>query len=193
MFCCLAAMSITSCMNDDDDDNRSLSKEEKAQCLMAVKGNYSGNLIYAAKNEKNVKDVTDTLAVKWSITNDSTMTIDNFPAELLTENITDTTMKKALATAAAQSITCRIGFIKTSPVQYLINPQSPTYNLNYGGKNHKIQIAFYVNSYNSYGSYDLTKKVLQMQIIEAAVFLDGKQTAYLKKAVPFVFVSTKKE
>ncbi len=193
MFCCLAAMSITSCSDDDNNSSRSLTKEEKAQCLLAVKGNYSGNMIYAAKNEKDVKDVTDTLAVKWSITNDSIMTIANFPARLLAENVTDADLKKALAAADDQTITCRIGFIKTSPVQFLINPQSPSYNLNYGGKDHKVQIAFYVNSYSSFGSYNLTKKVLQMQIVEAAVFLDGKQTAYLKTGVPFVFVSTKKE
>ena len=82
---------------------------------------------------------------------------------------------------------------RPSELSFLVNPKTPAYNLNYGGKDHKVQVAFFVNNYSSFGSYDLTKKVMSMQIIEGAIFLDGNQTAYLKEGVPFVFVSTKKE
>ncbi len=188
LICCLATISLASCLGDDDDNSsRTLTKEEIAQCLMAVKGNYSGDMIYAARNEKNINDITDTLAVRWSITNDSTMTIANFPTASLAANVSDSTLRKALSAAPDQTITCRIGFIRTSPVQYLINPMTPSYTINYDGNDHNIQIAFYANSYNSFGSYDLTKKILQMQLIEAAIFVDGKQTTYLRTAVPFLF------
>ena len=190
-LCCMTTLSFTAC--SDDDSSHALTQEEKAQCLMAVKGNYTGHLIYAAKNDKNVKDVTDTVDVKWSIVSDSIMTIEKFPTKLLAENVTDTTLKAALKTAEDQTITCSIDFVKTSPVHFLVNPKTPAYILNYGGKDHKVQVAFFVNNYSSFGSYDLTKKVMSMQIIEGAIFLDGNQTAYLKEGVPFVFVSTKKE
>lgn len=190
--CCLAAFTFASCSNDDD-SSRSLTKEEIAQCLKAVKGNYSGHLIYAAKNENNPKDVTDTVAVEWSITNDSTLTIASFPTKLLAENVTDEELKKALAEADDQPLACRIGFINTTPIQFIVNPKTPAYDLNYGGKDHKVQVPFYINSYNSYGSFNATKNVLQMQIVEAGVHVDGQQTTFLRTSVPFVFVSTDKQ
>lgn len=191
--CCIAALSFTSCSNDDSNNSRSLSKEEIAQCLKAVKGDYTGHLIYAAKNENNPKDVTDTLDVEWSITNDSTLTVASFPVKLLAENVTDEELKKALTEADDQPLVCRIGFINTSPIQFLINPKTPAYDLNYGGSDHKVQVPFYINSYNSFGSFNATKNELQMQIIEAGVHVDGQQTTFLKTSVPFVFVSTKKQ
>ncbi|SHK57034.1 protein of unknown function [Xylanibacter ruminicola] len=190
--CCTAAMVLTtSCLNDSNDSSSEMTKEQVAYCLAKVKGNYTGNLIYLAKNIKDVKDNTDTLKINWSITNDSTMTIKNFPTRLLASNISDEKLKAALAEQPDQDIECRIGFINTSPVQYLINPKSPSYTVNHDGKDHKIQVAFYVNSTNSFGTYNETKKELYMQIIEGAIFMDDKQTAYLSDVTPFAFEATK--
>lgn len=191
MACCVAAMGLTSCMNDSDDSGRELSKEELAYCLNTVKGTYQGDLIYIAKNVKDISDKTDTLKISWNIVNDSTMTIKNFPTRLLTDNISDEKLKAALAEAPNQDIECRIGFINSSPVQYLINPKAPSYNINHDGAEHKIQVAFYANSTNSFGSLNQTKKVLYMQIVEGAIYMDGKQTAYLTTANPFAFEAAK--
>ena len=191
MACCVAAMGLTSCMNDNDDSGRELSKEELAYCLNTVKGTYQGDLIYIAKNVKDISDKTDTLKISWNIVNDSTMTIKNFPTRLLTANISDEKLKAALAEAPNQDIECRIGFINSSPVQYLINPKAPSYNINHDGTDHKIQVAFYANSTNSFGSLNQTKKVLYMQIVEGAIYMDGKQTAYLTTANPFAFEAAK--
>ena len=191
MACCVAAMGLTSCMNDSDDSGRELSKEELAYCLNTVKGTYQGDLIYIAKNVKDISDKTDTLKISWNIVNDSTMTIKNFPTRLLTDNISDEILKAALAEAPNQDIECRIGFINSSPVQYLINPKAPSYNINHDGTEHKIQVAFYANSTNSFGSLNQTKKVLYMQIVEGAIYMDGKQTAYLTTANPFAFEAAK--
>ena len=191
MACCVAAMGLTSCMNDSDDSGRELSKEELAYCLNTVKGTYQGDLIYIAKNVKDISDKTDTLKISWNIVNDSTMTIKNFPTRLLTDNISDEKLKAALAEAPNQDIECRIGFINSSPVQYLINPKAPSYNINHDGAEHKIQVAFYANSTNSFGSLNQTKKVLYMQIVEGDIYMDGKQTAYLTTANPFAFEAAK--
>lgn len=191
MACCMAAMGLTSCINDNDDSSRELSKEELAYCLNTVKGTYQGDLIYIAKNVKDISDNTDTLKISWNIANDSIMTIKDFPTRLLTANISDEKLKAALAEAPNQDIKCRIGFINASPVQYLINPNTPSYNINYDGSEHKIQVAFYANSTGSFGSFNQTKKVLYMQIIEGAIYMDGKQTAYLTEAIPFAFEAKK--
>ena len=44
----LAAVSLTSCLKDNDSSTTGLSKAEKDYCASLVKGNYTGNLIYAA-------------------------------------------------------------------------------------------------------------------------------------------------
>ena len=191
LACCMAAMGLTSCMNDSDDFGRELSKEELAYCLNTVKGTYQGDLIYIAKNVNDISDKTDTLKISWNIANDSTMTIKDFPTRLLTANISDAKLKAALEEAPNQDIECRIGFINASPVQYLINPKAPSYNINHDGTEHKIQVAFYANSTNSFGSLNQTKKVLYMQIVEGAIYMDGKQTAYLTTANPFAFEAAK--
>ena len=191
--CCLAAMGVTAtgCLNDNDDTRSEMSKEEVAYCLAAVRGNYDGDLIYLSKNEKDVNDNTDTLKISWSIINDSTMTISNFPTRLLAANITNAELKKAIEEAPDQDITCRIGFINSSPVQFLVNPVSPVLKLNFEGAEHKIQPAFYVNSTSSFGTVNQTKKVLYMQIVEGAIFMDEKQTSYLTTANPFAFEAKK--
>ena len=187
----LVTVAFTAC-NSDDNSYKQLTKEEIAQCLLTVKGSYEGNLIYKSENKKNPKDMTDTVAVKWTITNDSTLTITKFPSKVLAFNVTDAELKKALEEAADQDMTCRIGFIKTSPVTFLVNPVTPSFDLTYGGKKHKVQVAFAVNNFSSYGVYNATKKVLGMQIVEGLIGVDGTRTNYLKQVVPFVLQSTKK-
>ena len=191
--CMIAAVSFTSCSEDDNNGTTPLNKEEIATCFKAVKGNYTGKLIYEAKNEKNPKDKLDTLDVKWSIATDSTLSIASFPSKLLANCISDATLKKALASAANQDIKCRIKFNKISPVRFLINPTPLEYALNYGGKDHKVKVTFYTNSTLSYGSQDMKKNTLQLQLVEGSFTVDGKETAKNTSAVPFVFISTKKE
>ena len=191
--CCLAAMEVTAtgCLDDSNDTRSEMSKEEIAYCLNTVRGSYDGNLIYVSKNVKDVNDNTDTLKISWSIINDSTMTICDFPTRLLAANITNAELKKAIEEAPDQDITCRIGFINSSPVQFLVNPVSPALKLNFEGAEHKIQPAFYVNSTNSFGTFNQTKKELYMQIVEGAIFMDEKQTSYLTTANPFAFEAKK--
>lgn len=190
MVCCLAATSFISCDNNDD-TNTALSKEEKAQCLATVKGDYTGKMVYAHTDAKTSKTVNDTVDISWSILTDSTMTIKHFPTKALAANITDNTLSSTLTAAASVDMTCYIGFVQTSPVTFLINPVTPSYNLTYDGKTHQVQIPFYTNNGFTFGSYNATKKLLEMQIVEGAIYVDGKLTTYLKAATPFVLYATK--
>ena len=188
----LAAVSLTSCLKDNDSSNSGLSPAEKSYCANLVKGNYTGSLIYAAKNIQNVNDVTDTLAISWSITSDSTLTIYKFPSHLLAENISDKTLKSAIAESPDQDINCLIGFITTNPIQWLINPTSPCYKLQFDGAEHNFYVAFYVNSTNSFGRYTSSTNKIEMQIVEGAIFMDKNETGYLSAATPFVLEADKK-
>lgn len=194
--CCIAAVSLTSCLSDSDSSDNSLTKADIAQCFAAVQGNHVGKLIYPAKNIKDVKDVTDTLDITWSVKTDSTMTIYDFPTRLLAINVDSVKgkdMKDAIMALPDQDLTCRIGFVSMNPIQFLINPVTPKFTVKMGDGNHDIQPAFYGNNLYSYGSYDYTKKEFYMQIIEGAIFLDGKETAYLTSATPFAFIETQKK
>ena len=188
----LAAVSLTSCLKDSDGNNSGLSQAEKEYCATIVKGNYTGSLIYAAKNIKDVNDVTDTLDVSWSITNDSVLTIHNFPSRLLAENISDEALKSAIAEAPDQDIKCLIGFITKDPIQWLINPAAPCFNIQFEGAEHKVYVGFYINTTTSFGRYVASTRSVEMQIVEGAIFMDNKETGYLTQAVPFAFEAEKK-
>lgn len=194
-FGCLTAFGITSCIESDDNSNSSngLTAAQKAQCYALVKGQYTGQLIYWDVNAEDLLDQTDTISAKWAITNDSTLIIENFPARLLADNLNYKSMKDALAEAPDQTLTCYINFVNTTPVEFLAHPYTLEYNLNYGGRDHVVDVAFYVNTTYSFGSYDVTNGSLEIQIIEGMIFEDGQQTSYLSTLTPFIFVSKQQE
>lgn len=189
VFCCVAALSLTAC--NDDDEQKSLTKEDVANCFLTVKGNYSGKLMYYTGEKKNDKFVKDSVLSTWSIQSDSVLTIDKFPSKALAAFVSDSTVKKALEAAPAQDLKCRIGFVQTSPVAFIANPITPTFNLNYGGADHKVQVVFYINNTASYGVYSAAGKAMTIQLIEGPLFIDGKQTSYQTQSVPLLMTGNK--
>lgn len=186
----LTALSFTAC-NDNDSSYHSLTKEEKAQCFQTVKGDYKGHLVYATGETKNGKTVTDTLDVTWSIATDSTLVINNFPSKVLAVYVTNSNLKKALEEAPTQKLTCRTGYIQTSPVGFLLNPVTPAFNLTYDGATHKVQVPFYTNTTQSYGVWNATKKIMQLQIVEGGLYIDSKQSSDLKTGSSFYIYGEK--
>ena len=84
-------------------------------------------------------------------------------------------------------LNCYIGFIKIDPVTFLVNPYTDAFNLLYDGKTREVQIGFLVNNYVSYGAWSAEKKLLQMQIVEGGIFIDGQlQSALLPSSIPFL-------
>lgn len=191
--CCVAAMSLTSCIGDDSSDYKPLTKNDIAMCLNAVRGTHQGKCIYLAPTAKDINN-TDTVDISWTITTDSTMTIHDFPVKLLAQNIDSISGKEvrnALLNAGESDIECYIGFTALSPIQWLINPKSPEINITTSDGNHKIQIAFWGNHSYSSGAYSTTTKEMSMEIIEGLIFMDGKTTSYLTKDTPFLFRKNK--
>lgn len=186
----VAAFSFASC-NDNDDSLKPLTKEEKALCYKTISGNYAGKLVYATGETKNGKTVTDTLNVTWNVPTDSTLIIKDVPASIFAVYVTNAELKQALQGAAAQDLTCKTSFYQTSPVAFFLNPVTTTYTLNYGGKDHKVQVVFYTNYTHSFGAYYSDKKQLQMQIIEGAIYIDEKKSDDLKNGSSFYIYGTK--
>ena len=190
---CLTALCVTSCLGSDDDANNSskgLSKAEIAQCYLTVGGNYSGDLLYFSKSEDGLYEEVDTLNGAWYIPSDSTLFITDFPSEVLAENVIYSELKDALADAPDQIVKCRIRFVETSPVQFLVNPYTLEYMLHYGGGDHKVQVVFYNENIYSFGILNAESRELMLKIIPAYLYVDGKQTNYLTQS-QIIFVSRK--
>lgn len=190
---CLTALSVTSCLGSDDDANNSskgLSKAEIAQCYLTVGGNYSGDLLYFSKSEDGLYEEVDTLNGAWYIPTDSTLFITDFPSEVLAENVIYSELKEALADAPDQIVKCRIRFVETSPVQFLVNPYTLEYTLHYGGGDHKVQVVFYNENIYSFGILNAESRELMLKIIPAYLYVDGMQTNYLTQS-QIIFVSKK--
>lgn len=190
---CLTALCVTSCLGSDDDANNSskgLSKAEIAQCYLTVGGNYSGDLLYFSKSDDGLYEEVDTLNGAWYIPTDSTLFITDFPSEVLAENVIYSELKDALADAPDQIVKCRIRFVETSPVQFLVNPYTLEYMLHYGGGDHKVQVVFYNENIYSFGILNAESRELMLKIIPAYLYVDGKQTNYLTQS-QIIFVSRK--
>ncbi|MBM6993521.1 MAG: DUF4840 domain-containing protein [Prevotella sp.] len=190
LLCCMAAVSFTSCNNDDI---KTLTPEEKLSAFNAVKGSYEGTLIYANPGTNNGKNTHDSIATHWQINTDSMLIVKDFPAAPVAAYITDSVLAKTIAAQPTQELKAMIGFYSVSPVAFLINPIAATYNVNYNGGAHKVQVAFYVNTNYSFGRYNATSKKMEMQMVIGGIYVDGKlQSSLLSSTVFFGLIATKK-
>ena len=137
--------------------------------------------------------VTDTVAVSWSIDTDSTMTVHNFPARALTEFISTShsALKAAVAEQPNQDLECVIGIVQPTPVGFMINPKTLTYNVYYDGMMHKVQFAFWLNSYSSVGIYSTAQKSMEMQMLLGGIYVDDQllSDGLTEQAVQLLFQS----
>lgn len=194
LLCLVAAFSFTSCLDTDDDEGgfKLLEKADAESAFQNVRGSYDGNLIYRNFNANDASDETDTTTVSWSITNDSMLTIHDFPVRLLADHVSDDSVKKAIMSQPASDVPCYVGYYNLSPIRFLINPFTKSFTAVYGGETHKIQMVFLVNNFYSFGEYYQTDGELRLQIHEAAVYVDGVVgNNYLMTSNPFIMYGKK--
>lgn len=175
-FAAFAALTLTSCLNDDD-DNTGLTAEQIQMAYNATRGSHSGKIYYTTGFDKDGKDVKDSAVVSWDVTPDTVMYINNVPSKVLASVIADDDIRAAVETQGPQRIKCYINYINVSPIQWLVNPVSVSFdNLEYNGAKHKITIAFYANSNYSFGQLitSVTPNIQMMQFIAGALYVDDK-------------------
>lgn len=176
LFAAFAALTLTSCLNDDD-DNTGLTAEQIQMAYNATRGSHSGKIIYTTGFDKDGKDVKDSAVVSWDVTSDTVMYINNVPAKVLASVIADDDIRAAVETQGPQRIKCYINYINVSPIQWLVNPVSVSFdNIEYNGAKHKVTIAFYANSNYSFGQLitSVTPNIQMMQFIAGALYVDDK-------------------
>ena len=189
MLGCLTALCVTSCLGDDTSDNNSqtLTKAQIAQCFNTVVGNYTGKLLYEAKSSDGYTKKVDTLNVSWYIPTDSTLMIVDFPAKAVAEYVSYQSLKTALAEAPNKMVNCMTWYLETSPVEFLVNPYTIEYDLEFDGKQHKVHVVFYANNTYSFGVYDSEEKMMMLKIIPAMLYVDEKPTSYLTSSQLILF------
>ena len=168
---CLAAVGLTSCLNDANDENTGLSRQEISECFNTIKGNYTGKLLFEIQNPNDLNNHVDTLDITWSVTADTLIVINQFPQATFLEQVQDSTLKVALAKATPEPLKANLGFYNTNPVAFMIYPIAVNYDIMIEDVAHKATLAFWYNNY-SFGSFDWTSRVFQMQMIMSALYLD---------------------
>ena len=181
MIGCLTALCVTSCLGDDtsESDSQTLTKAQIAQCYQTIAGSYSGFLYYEAKSSDGYATIVDSLDTSWYIPTDSTLIITDFPAKVVAGFVSYQPLKAALAEAPNKMVNCKTWYLKTSPIELLVNPYTIEYDLEFDGKQHKVHVVFYANNTYSFGVYDSGSNSMVVKIIPAVIYVDEKQTSYL--------------
>ena len=190
LLCMIAALTMTSCLSDDD-DNKGLTKEEQHTAYLSVAGEHSGQLVYYDSIFTNKPAKVDSVATSVNFDTDSTVTIYNFHVNSVAHFVSDATAKECLENAPAQILKCYTIFYGLSPVTFNILPQKLTFSTTADGKPHTITLVFYLGYPNSYGVK--SGKSLGLQIVLGGVFLDyenitgGTNLLANGLALPFYF------
>lgn len=196
LLCCVIVMGLTSCFYDSDDDYHEITPQEIGQCLSAVKGNYTGKLLFEINNPDDPKDHLDTLNIVWSITADTTVNVNAFPQAVILDRIMDPLLKEAMEQAVPGQLKARLAFYNADPITFFVYPTSVIYNIEYDGAIHKATLAFWINTSYSYGLYNTTDKTFQMQLMGAGLYLDDNMSRsylvnneYDNSSFPIVFTN----
>ena len=187
-------MILTSCLGDDN-DGQGLSRQEISQCFQAIKGNYTGKIVFENHNPNNYNDIADTLDIAWSITADTLIVINEFPQAIILDRITEEPMKEALQAAVPATLNSVFGFYQTDPIGFLLYPYSVVYDIELNGVAHKATLAFYINNY-SFAIFDTSTRVMQMRFQVAGLYLDENanhnyltNTSYNNTSIPVVITN----
>ncbi|MBR7029879.1 MAG: DUF4840 domain-containing protein [Prevotella sp.] len=190
---CMAALSLTSCLKNDDNNNNGLSEAQIAQCVNAVRGEYTGKLVYPSQGTQYY-DNADTVDVSWSIGADTMLVIKSFPVKAIGEQIYDSDLKKALTESDVKGeLKCLLGFYGyNNEVLFLLGPQKMDFPIFYKGATHTLSVYFWTNDY-SYGYKNPQTGEMEGRIILATAIIDNDESKnYINNSpttasVPMVF------
>ena len=189
----MVALGLTSC--NDSSYSHTLTPQEIQTAYFTVRGYHTGKMYFLKEapndntNSESQKAETDSVDISWTIDSDSTMIIHDFPTHAFTEFVTDDEMKEALLQQPNQDVKCQIAFQGLSPIYFLVGVEDPTYNITYGGKEHKVQLRFYIG-YDFCGIFDNATKNMNISLMVRALYIDGQpQSSALKTTnIPFLLV-----
>ena len=197
LFASIAMMvlGMTSC--NDSNYSRTLSPQEIQTAYLTVRGYHTGKMYFLKEaangdqNSESQKAETDSVDISWTIDTDSTMTIHDFPTTAFAEFVADDEMKEALLQQPVQDIKCQTYYYNLSPICFYVGVTAPTYNITYGGKEHKVQLAFYTGT-NFYGAFDNATKYMEISLMSCGLYVDCELQASATKTTNIPFLLVKK-
>lgn len=189
---CMAALSLTSCLKSDDDNDERLTPAQISQCFNSVRGSYNGKLVYPSRDTKY--GVTDTIDISWTIGDDTTLVLGPLHSKVVAEQIYDAGLRDAmLAEDHPAELTSYINFITfDSEVQFLMAPMKVDFPVFYKDKTHTLSVLFWYNNY-SFGFKKLSTGTMGGQLVMAYAFLDDDESRnYLNSTasyanIPMIF------
>ena len=183
----LTALTFTSCNTGDDNGYSYLTKEQQDAYQTKMAGSYPNLvLLFDHKNDADVKNQADSVETEcyFSMRNDSTFTISNFPIKKLAEHISNPELKEAISKVEDRTVTGKYMVLpnsQTNQAYFYACPSPINLNLTYGSdaKEHKVVLVFtpYV------GSCVWSTKQIGFPFNLTYIFVDGAQTNYIKNSI----------
>lgn len=169
----LVSLSMTSCIDNDDDTN-GLTENEIKTCIMTMSGSYSGKLYYFNKDIDKTKfpnqtDSIENMTVRFSYP-ESAFVIETVPVKLFFKQLKGHDDLKAAADDYGYTdikVKYVPYYLKSKYIRYYNQPETISMNLFYGNVNHDIKIAFMQNSLGEWFDGQT-----HFQLFEAAIY-DG--------------------
>ena len=186
----LTALTFTSCNTGDDNGYSLLTKEQQDAYQTKMAGSYRNLvLLFDHKNDANVKNQADSVETEcyFSMRNDSTFTISNFPIKKLAEHISNPELKEAISKVEDKTVTGMYMVLpnsQTNQAYFYAYPSPINLNLKYGSdaKEHKVVLVFSPDTYYAGGCIWATKQI-GFPFYLTRIFVDGTQTNYIKNSI----------
>lgn len=186
----LTALTFTSCNTGDDNGYSLLTKEQQDAYQTKMAGSYRNLvLLFDHKNDANVKNQADSVETEcyFSMHNDSTFTISNFPIKKLAEHISNPELKEAISKVEDKTVTGMYMVLpnsQTNQAYFYAYPSPINLNLKYGSdaKEHKVVLVFSPDTYYAGGCIWATKQI-GFPFYLTRIFVDGAQTNYIKNSI----------
>ena len=184
----LTALTFTSCNTGDDNGYSYLTKEQQDAYQTNMAGHYPNLvLLFDHKNDADVKNQADSVETEcyFSMRNDSTFTISNFPIKKLAEHISNPELKEAISKVGDKTVAGKYMVLpnsQTNQAYFCAYPSPINLNLTYGSdaKEHKVVLVF--DTYYVGGCIWSTKQI-GFPFYLTRIFVDGKETNYIKNSI----------
>lgn len=186
----LTALTFTSCNTGDDNGYSYLTKEKQDAYQTNMAGSYSNLvLLFDHKNDADVNKQIDSVetSCNFSMRNDSTFTISNFPIKKLAEHISNPELKEAISKVEDKTVTGKYMVLPnslTNQAYFYACPSPINLTLTYGSdaKEHKVVLVFTASSYYV-GSCIWSTQQIGFPFNLTYIFVDDKQTNYIKNSI----------
>ena len=205
LFCGITVFSMTSCLNDSDDDGYvGIDPTTYANFLASASGNYNvGTKLYFYNDTitaENNKSMTDSImGLRAVIAKDSSLVLYDVPGRVLAKEIKNNEpLKMAIEEAEPVGIVSKILFynITQGYGYYYVYSSSVIYNnLEFNGGKHKVELQFYIPSgglyYNKQTTFTYCLSNVKVDDKNAYQIYDGSNDAIAQRRAVLQFVGSK--